>query len=706
MKGCDPYMEIMFAVGILIVAVIAAEIIYQQFSAIPLAFYQIGAGALLSLTTLYHHYQFDPEFFLLAIIAPIMFNDAQETSRKTLSRNIMDTLSLAIMLVITTVLIVGFGVHLIYPALTLSLAFLLIAIVTPTDATAVSSVTQNLQLPTGLMDTLKNESLFNDASGIVAFDLALTAFMSGDFSVSHGVIFFLETFFGGLLIGAFLGWLITALRIALIRWNIESASIAVPVQLLTPFVIYWVAEELHVSGILAVVAAGLIHGIERDNLRLTSTKIQVVSTSVWGLLTSLLNGFVFVLLGVSLPTIIDNLLAKHQISILILTALAIGIYALMMGIRFLWIRQFIRLPFGKSVNLSAALLSLSGVHGTVTLAMAFSLPLTLTNGTTFPMRNELIFIAAIIILLSLIVPLFTIPFILPAQQSEDQDDFDTAHHAMLDYAIAWLKNNATESNARHQVIETLAFEKGLRTRPDRKQVDALFKMATQTEVAAVNQRINSGELTNFEQTLYQRYVFMLTSRQASPTGHTRIGLRTKYILAKLIHPFKRYKMRKKAHQIYQQADLRQRESSQRSTSDQQVAVTRTNEQQPISQSLITAVNEQPLATLNQSRQIMINVEQLGNQAVMTWLKNQQVSSDQAAINFVRDTYIKRSRRFKRDDDKADDEMLNALYLAAFQAEYQFVQDALSRDKLSTSLAKSLREQVSYDQMVYMQNDNL
>ncbi|GEK29515.1 cation:proton antiporter [Furfurilactobacillus siliginis] len=742
-------MTLIFAIGLLIIAVIAAEIIYNQFSSIPLAFYQIAAGGLLSFITFYHHYQFDPKFFLFAIIAPIMFNDAQETSRKTLGRNIMDTLSLAILLVITTVVAVGFGVHFIYPALSLSLAFMLIAIVSPTDATAVTSITKNLQLPSGLMETLKNESLLNDASGIVAFDLALTALISGNFSAWDGTVTFLQTFFGGLLLGAILGWAVIALRLGLINWNIDNSSISVPIQLMTPFIIYLVAEELHVSGILAVVAAGLMHGLERDRLQLTSTKMQVVSTSVWGLLTNLLNGFVFVLLGVSLPTIVENLFARHQVSILILVGLALGIYALMIVIRFLWIRRFINLPFRKNPNQSALLLSLSGVHGTVTLAMAFSLPYTL-RGAAFPMRNELIFIAAIIILMSLIVPLITIPFILPKQSSDSRENFTEAHHLMIDYAIAWMKNNIDESNPRHTVIETLYNEKGSQARPNRKEVSALFAGATQVEADAISEQLTSDNLSDMERHIYQKYLNMITSRNGNQSDRHKLKVRLKITLSRILHRKTYRKARQQGQKRvaeYQQAVSKtpKKITIEPDPSSIQPATSATTRLESISATpvqtqsasatdndiaadsettkvaadignalsrnddtalpaLIQTFSDNPQATWKLSRQLMLNIEQLGNDAVMQWLYNQDVSRDPAAINAVRDSYIKRAQHFRRNED-GQSEALNSLFLTAFQAEYQYIQDALSNERISAAMAKSLREQVSYDQMVYMQNES-
>lgn len=179
-------MEAVFAIVLLLGAVVAANILYGLYSKIPLAFYQIGMGLLFTLLPLYHHYQLDPSIFLYAIITPLMFNDAQNTSRRSLSRNLGTTLSLAITLVVVTVLVLGFSIHALLPLFTLPLAFALGAIVSPTDAVAVKSITASISLPKRIMNTLENESLFNDATGIVALALSLAAFRTGHFSLGQG----------------------------------------------------------------------------------------------------------------------------------------------------------------------------------------------------------------------------------------------------------------------------------------------------------------------------------------------------------------------------------------------------------------------------------------------------------------------------------------------------------------------------------------
>lgn len=249
-------MAVFYAVLLLVLATIVANTVYPYFPIIPQAFYQIFAGALLSLVPLYHHFVLEPEVFMLLIIAPLMFYDGRNANAKELRENLGSVFSMAVLLAILTVVLMGYLSHAMLATMPLALAFALAAIVTPTDAVAVSSITTNMAVPERVMGMLERESLFNDASGLVAFSLALTAFTTGEFSLGNGIKHFLIVFFGGLLIGLILGLVAVWTRLYLVRTGKDSTSVIVPFDVLIPFLIYLAAEHLGLSGILAVVAAG------------------------------------------------------------------------------------------------------------------------------------------------------------------------------------------------------------------------------------------------------------------------------------------------------------------------------------------------------------------------------------------------------------------------------------------------------------------
>ncbi|MFD1318180.1 cation:proton antiporter [Loigolactobacillus zhaoyuanensis] len=658
-------MEAVFAIVLLLGAVIAANILYGLYDRIPLAFYQIGMGLLFTLLPLYHNYRLDPSIFLYAIITPLMFNDAQNTSRRSLTRNFRTTLSLAITLVLVTVLVLGFSIHALWPLFTLPLAFALGAIVSPTDAVAVKSITANIGLPQRVLNTLENESLFNDATGIVALELSLAALRTGHFSVSQGILEFLYAFFGGLMIGAVLGYLIVSLRILLRRRNIGAVQILLPIQILTPFIVYFVAEHFGTSGILAAVAAGLIHGIEQDHLQLTSTKVQFVSQTTWQIISDILNGFVFVLLGLTLPTVVVTLSTQHTVQFFTLLGLAVLIYLVASGLRFLWVYfGFIKINLRHyPKQMISALIATGGIHGTVTLSMALSLPFVVA-GHNFPMRNEIIFVAASVILISLLVPTVVMPLLLPKPtQLVPVVDLHLVRNDMLDYAIGQLKNDDA-TLAQQTVLEALYQQKQDYTRPDHEQLRAVFSQAQAAEQAALAELKQRDELTPELEAWYQR--FLTTSDYMTRISTGRFLLLRLKLIFKFRGRFFSRKRRYKAQYAQAQPD-----------------------------------REQFIKKIKQQRQQLAVIEESGYNAVTAFLNHQTTPENYAAIAIVQQSYNVRHRRFSNTETANQEQM--HLFIAAFQFEYDYVENQLREQKINTTTASQLREQISYDEIVYMQN---
>ncbi|MFD0897452.1 cation:proton antiporter [Loigolactobacillus binensis] len=657
-------MEAVFAIILLLGAVIAANILYGLYAKIPLAFYQIGMGLLFTLLPLYHNYQLDPSIFLYAIITPLMFNDAQNISRRDLSRNLGTTLSLAITLVVVTVIVLGVSIHALVPLFTLPLAFALGAIVSPTDAVAVKSITTNLPLPKRILSTLENEALFNDATGIVALELSLGALSSGHFSVGHGIADFFYVFLGGLLVGTLLGFVIVQLRILLRQHDIGAVQILLPIQILTPFLIYFIAEQLGTSGILAVVAAGLIHGVEQDRLRLTSTKVQFVSQTTWQIISDILNGFVFVLLGLTLPSVIWTLSKQHPLHAVALFGLALLIYLLATGLRFFWTYfGFIRLYMrDHSRTTISALMATGGIHGTVTLSMALSIPF-ISAGQSFPMRDEIIFIAASVILLSLLIPTFVIPLLLPkTTQPVAAVNLRLVRNDMLDYAIKQLQNSPANTVAQQTVLETLYHQKQDYTRPSREQVQQFFVQAQATEQTALAQLKQQGKLTAELEAWYQR--FLTANNYTARQSAWRLLLLRFKLLFKFRGKFlfKRRLMKQQYQQLQQKSNH-----------------------------------------LKPQRQRLAQIEEYGYNAVIDYLNQQTTPETYAAIALVRQSYSVRHRRFNNPDDTNQKQM--HLFITVFQYEYDYVENQLRDQQISTNTASQLREQISYDEIVYMQNNN-
>lgn len=655
-------MDSLSAILLLLGGVVIANVIAVKFPKIPQAFYQIGIGLALSLLPNFQHFELNPELFFMIIVAPIIFNEAQNTSRRALARNILTTLSLAIILVGATIIVTGFLVHSVLPDLSLALAFALAAIVTPTDTVAVSSVTKNLPIPESMMNILENESLFNDASGIVGLSLALTAFSSGTFSMSEGLSAFSTSFFGGLLIGAFLGLVFVKIRLTLLNWHIEDTAIMIPIEIITPFLIYFISEEVGCSGILAVVAAGLIHGVQKDRLRLSSTKLQFVSSSIWKVLTDALNGFVFVVLGLTLPTVTSDLLKNSGFSSLILLAISIGIYFIMTLMRFLWSHFLLK-------NLSTKddfTFALSGIHGTITLSMAYSLPLVTISGVEFPMRNEIIFIAALVILISMLVPTFLLPHLITKKNEITiLENIGQIRSNMVIYTVEQLNVTNIPSSERQTVIETLYNQQNFLKRPKKSDFYDLLEKTQEIEENILHELLSSGQVSEKTGSWYEKYL--------ATTYQSTRGFSLKNLIMHLkfysLHLFKHLAIKK-------------------------------------GRKALSKVNEDQKNTFkkyyNNTKDDFILMEESSYQAAITYLTSITTVENSMTVTMVRQFLSVRHKRVFSNETELV--LQNNIFINAFQLEYNFVQLQLDQKLITTTTANLLREQISYDEMVYMQNN--
>ena len=672
-------MDTVFLVLLLIAAVIVANIISSNFNKIPVAFIQIAAGLVLSFFPIYKHFELEPEIFLLVIISVLMFNDGQHTSLSRLTHQFGTTFSLSVVLAIISILIVGLVTHLIIPSMPLALAFALGAIITPTDAVAVSSITNNMLVPTEVMGTLENESLFNDASGIVALNLAIAAAVTGQFSVLNGIGNFMYVFFGGIILGAILGAIIVALRLRLINMHVDTPSVMVPFTLLTPFVVYLLAEAVGVSGILAVVVTGLIHGIQQDRLRLTSSRLQIVMTSTWQVVSSILNGIVFVLLGLSLPSVIINLHKHNTSSVFILLGVGILLYVIMTVMRYLWTNwDFARIRAWdkKEKHANSVVMAYSGVHGTITLAMAFSLPLTL-NGQPFPYRNDIIFVAAVVILTSLLVPTLILPLLLPHQETKfSEDELAKAKGQMVDDAIVTLQTRHSNSVNTSQVINILDGQRTIEGHVDKTKLTIIFDNCFELEQQTIEEMLNNNEISDLNADLYMR-VARRTIVQYQQSNWQRLTLFLRFNVLERVSFSKKARKRRKIFRKMARHD-----------SDNKAELIKRNKQM-WSQMAITEKKpyEKIISYLNQS------------------LVNDSANSRE--INLVRRAYDERHRRLTRNFAEQENfgTSQNELLIEAFQQENTYIQSKIASKEFSSELGGALYEQISTDQLVYLQSLN-
>lgn len=426
----------MTATGLVLASLFAVVIsgFLARVSRLPAPLVQIALGALLYQAGLVS-VVLEPEVFFLLFLPPLLFLDGWRIPKDSLRRDAPAVLSLALGLVVFTVLGMGLFIHWLIPAIPMAVAFALAAVLSPTDPVAVSSIAAASPLPDRLMRILQGEALLNDATGLVCLRFAVATVLTGTFSLPAALASFAWVAAGGVAIGASLTWLVAQVTSRVSERFGDAGGGQIVITLLIPFGVYLVAERVGGSGILAAVAAGFTMSYLDIWQWRASTRLR--RTAVWDTVQLVANGSVFVLLGEQLPRLIvaapasvtgTSWHAAVQIGGWICTIVA-GLTAL----RCVWVwvslwlvRVAARLrrhaigrddpsatPDAEPVGWRAVLvMALAGVRGAVTLAGVFTLPLALGDGTPFPARDLTLLIAAGVIVLSLVLATVALPPVL------------------------------------------------------------------------------------------------------------------------------------------------------------------------------------------------------------------------------------------------------------------------------------------------------
>ncbi|MCU5746904.1 sodium:proton antiporter [Staphylococcus sp. SQ8-PEA] len=558
-------MQIFETILFFLTLVIISSLVHTYLPKVPLAFIQIILGMLLYLTPIPVEFHFDSELFMLTLIAPLLFVEGVHVSRVHLRRYIKPVLMMALGLVVTTVIVVGLFVHWIWPELPMAAAFALAAILCPTDAVAVQAITKGKVLPKGAMTILEGESLLNDAAGIISFKIAVAALITGAFSIFNAIEQFLISSIGGFIIGLIIGVLLVRFRITLTHRGIENVNMFTFIQLLTPFVTYLVAEMIHASGIIAAVVAGLVHGFERDRIAQARTQLQMSYNHTWNILSYALNGFVFSILGFLVPEVVEKIV-KHEphnlIFLIIVTALiALAVYLF----RFIWVYVLYPYfylpisPFQKIMaqnddnynpaetppkrSMYAFIMTLCGVHGTISLAIALTLPYVLADNHQFSFRDDLLFIASGMVLISLVMAQIVLPLITPSAKKPviKGMNFKQARIYILENVIDILSKRATaETSYRYGNVikeyhDKLAFLKTVENEDENsKELQRLQKIAFDVENETLNKLVENGDITSNVLDNYLRYAERTqVYKQASLIQRMIVGIRG-YLLKKRI----------------------------------------------------------------------------------------------------------------------------------------------------------------------------
>ncbi len=362
--------------------------------------------------------QLDPEFFFLCFLPPLLFSDGWLMPLRDFAAARRPILMLATGLVIFTTLSVGLVAHWLVPDLPLAMAFALGAVVSPTDAVAVGAITHRLKVPARLTAILNGESLMNDATGLVAFKFALAAMIAGTFSLRSAASEFLVLALGGTLAGLSVSWLVGKARDLLRNFRGTDVFVEVTLSLLTPYAAYLLAVTFELSGILAVVAAGL-HSGWRDPIH-TDGETRQTAWAVWSVVLFWLNGLAFVLLGLQLPALlatVSDLYSPGKLALYVAAVSAAAIGARLVWvfpgayIPFLFFRRFLTTEKPPSWQ-SVLVVGWAGMRGTITLAAALSIPVLLEDGRPFPARDIVIFLSLGVVIVTLLLQGTTLEFLI------------------------------------------------------------------------------------------------------------------------------------------------------------------------------------------------------------------------------------------------------------------------------------------------------
>ena len=360
-------------------------------------------GLLISMIPGIPHISLHPDYVFLIFLPPLLYAAAWNTSWTDFWKLKRPIGLLSFGLVIFTSLLVAVVSHAIIPDFSLAYGFLLGGIISPPDAVAAASVLQGVKVPKRVTTILEGESLVNDASSLVVFRFALAAILTGHFSLGEAGKTFVIVAGMGIIIGVALACIIYALH----RFFPTTPAIDAAITLISPYVMYIAAEHFHFSGVLSVVSGGLFLTYRSQELFKYESRIQILG--LWDTLVFLLNGLVFILIGLQLPAITKGL-GSYSMGEAIIYAIIISLLTII--IRIIWVFPGAYIPrLFKSVRDSESrpgwkivfLVAWSGMRGVVSLASALAIPLTLTNGDAFPHRNLILFITFIVILFTLVL---------------------------------------------------------------------------------------------------------------------------------------------------------------------------------------------------------------------------------------------------------------------------------------------------------------
>ena len=415
-------------------------------------------GLLCSLIPRVPNVPLPPSIVFLVFLPPLLYIAAWQTSWREFRYNLVSISGLAIFLVFFTAIGVAFAARWWLPGFDWQLGFLLGAIVSPTDAVAATSIARKVGMPQHIVDLLEGESLLNDATGLLALEFGVQMVVQRTTpSLAHGLLEFAWLTIGGILVGAAVGFLVTWLE----PW-VDDGPVEIALSLIIPYAAYLAGNSVKASGVIAVVACGLL--ISRHSSNLFSPRVRLQAFAVWDALEFLLNGFVFVLIGLQLPYVLSGIRGTSKLTLL---AYGLAFSAILILFRMAWMypathgawwirTRLLHQSYDCPRSNQVFVLGWTGMRGVVALAAANSLPYALSDGHPFPQRSFIIYLTFFLILVTVVFQGLTLPSLIRALKLPARDtglcEESTARHLLLEAAVSFLserKSSAADNAERH-----------------------------------------------------------------------------------------------------------------------------------------------------------------------------------------------------------------------------------------------------------------
>ena len=455
-----------------ILVAVALLLIVAQLVRVPYPILLVVGGLGLGFVPGIPEIELPPDLVLIAVLPPLLYGTAFFTSLRELRENAGAISLLAVGLVLTTMLVVAAVAHFLIPDLSWHGAFVLGAVVSPTDPTAASAIAERLGLPRRIVALIEGESLVNDGTALVAYKFAVVAVVTGTFSLADAAGDFVLNVTGGIAIGLGIGFLIRQVRLRL-----DDPPLEITISLLSGFFAYLPAQAAGVSGVLAAVTVGIYMGWHTPELTNAQTRLQGIA--VWEIVFFVLNALLFALIGLQLPGILDALSGRSTATLI---AYAAAVTAAVIAARFLWVvpgtyltARFRRRRPIQEPGKAAILLGWSGMRGAVSLAAALALPLTTDAGQPFPNRPLIIFLTFGVIFGTLVLQGLTLPAVVKTLGLEDEGRAEKEESKARVYAaeaaLARLEELADEDWVREDTLERLRGLFGFRRERFRSRFD-------------------------------------------------------------------------------------------------------------------------------------------------------------------------------------------------------------------------------------------